>query len=127
MGKFCTNCGHELRDGDKFCSNCAAAVGGQVPAPAVQLEYCEIKWRSHGFWLVHDSFYGEIRGPRGLSGALTQQYVGSLVDPHGPLQNGKNKRAVEGLVRELASQGWEPLAEHGPQWYNYKFRRQVRG
>jgi hypothetical protein len=27
MAKHCTNCGHELREGDKFCSECGIVLG----------------------------------------------------------------------------------------------------
>ena len=30
MGKFCTQCGHELQDGVDFCPNCGALVDGDV-------------------------------------------------------------------------------------------------
>jgi phage shock protein C len=30
---FCTKCGTELREQDKFCFNCAAATGRGVPIP----------------------------------------------------------------------------------------------
>jgi phage shock protein C len=30
---FCTRCGTELREQDKFCFNCAAATGQGAPAP----------------------------------------------------------------------------------------------
>jgi len=29
MGKFCTNCGAQLRDKAAFCSNCGSAVAAQ--------------------------------------------------------------------------------------------------
>jgi phage shock protein C len=31
---FCTKCGTELREQDKFCFNCAAATGRGAPPPA---------------------------------------------------------------------------------------------
>lgn len=33
---FCTNCGNRIPDESKFCSGCGAALGGAVPAAAVE-------------------------------------------------------------------------------------------
>ena len=34
MGRFCTNCGHPVKDGDLFCMNCGAKLQA-APAPTV--------------------------------------------------------------------------------------------
>lgn len=34
MAKFCSNCGHELNEGDNFSSECATSVGGVAPDAA---------------------------------------------------------------------------------------------
>lgn len=31
---FCTNCGKEMTDADRFCSQCGKAPGGAAPPPA---------------------------------------------------------------------------------------------
>lgn len=45
MAKYCANCGHELREGDKFCAGCGTPAGGVAmqaqPARRGHWEYAE--------------------------------------------------------------------------------------
>jgi hypothetical protein len=37
------------------------------------------------------------------------------------------KQACDDFIRQLTSEGWEPLPDMGEYWYSYKFRRPVKG
>jgi zinc-ribbon domain len=54
MAKFCTNCGHELREGAKFCSECETPVRSETaPGSLTGWEYCEIKCEPRIFRVGH--------------------------------------------------------------------------
>jgi uncharacterized membrane protein YvbJ len=58
MANFCSNCGHELRERDKFCSECATPVGGAATqAQPERSEYCEITWTKKGFFIQAQSYF----------------------------------------------------------------------
>jgi zinc ribbon protein len=138
MAKHCTNCGHELRETDKFCAECGTAVGGGAPqAPQIQWEYCEIfcDCRKVG-WFPGLSdfyvFYATGIGPRGTFAVPAGDYKGGSSDIYPtkgahPRPSDENSKAVNTLVAVLVGASWEPLPGKGQDWFSYKFRRPFRG
>jgi len=137
MAKFCSNCGHRLQDGDKFCSECGATVGAPAfapgapvyaPAQAVAYETCEIKWRRRWSWPIYRFvFYAEAIGPRGMYDAGESPVVSnvrSLVSFGASMH--KLHPYVQRLVTQLTAQGWEPVSDKGIAWWSYRFRRVLR-
>ncbi len=147
MAKFCSTCGHELRDTDKFCSECATPVSGvAVQVQPEHWEYCEIKYtfdktppeRKKAFLRSYFDivFYDEGLGQKGIfrvptsepRGRITEGYEGKPNEYNSPVsQMPEDVAACKALVNELAQLGWEPLAQKGASWWNYKFRRPERG
>src|SRR5690349_19282832 len=67
MANHCTNCGHELRDGDKFCANCGATQAGVQSAPQggqAARETCEVRWRKSSAGCY---FSARVITPHGIS------------------------------------------------------------
>lgn len=131
MAKHCTNCGHELRDSDKFCAECGTAVGGNAPTQPepVRYEYCEIENQLVGDFgfMAMDKLYrlfavavSPIRGQYTAAEAIEWNDDGKRKLPTGDA-------ALSQMVRYLASQGWELMPQRGKNWYSYKFRRPVKG
>lgn len=129
MAKHCTNCGHELRDTDKFCAECGTAVGGVLSvSQATRQEACEIVgiWIEDGGWFGQDhcQFVAKAIGPRGTFNAEVSPILkGGILREETP----EHKAALDSLIRRLAADGWEPLPTRGKDWYSFKFHRQVKG
>jgi hypothetical protein len=130
VAKHCTNCGHGLRDTDKFCPECGTSVNQESGTNAgATYETCEIKWkRQRSMFLYRFVFYAEAIGPRGMYAAAQSAEVVNSPSPAG--MSGvipkRTHAALNALVSLLAAEGWEPVSEKGPAWYSYKFRRPVR-
>lgn len=132
MAQHCTNCGRDLRDGDRFCAACGAPVGGATaPSRATTYETCEIKWRlTSRFFILKFVFYVEAIGPQGMYNAGDSKVVNNTDSPIGGLLDSNRKRsepALTAFIAQLTSKGWESVPEKGLAWYSYKFRRPVRG
>jgi hypothetical protein len=136
----CTNCGHELREGEKFCAECGTPASGQaatyVQATPTQWEYCEIFfdegrtswWRGAG---IDSFFYAEgrrgddtyiiARSPTFKSGF--EAVLGGTVT----VPPKSSRHQFDRLVRELVSGGWELMNDRaGRSWWRVKFHRQVK-
>jgi hypothetical protein len=132
MAKHCTNCGHELREGDKFCSECGTVVGGAAAqARPTVWDYCEI----FEVYLRTDDFF---------SSASIYHFVAVAVTPTQDRYNAgesgeygwkvyKTKKGIlhpqdrlAELTQKLLADGWEPLSQKGENWYSYTFRRPVK-
>ena len=129
MAKHCTNCGHELREGEKFCAECGTAVGGAaapVPQP-VQYEYCTIVYgEPGGFMGMTGRFRVEASGPYGRH-TLTvsdtckgETYQTGLQQYLGP--SARCQETLNQLMRSLTADGWELLPETEGGWWGHKFR-----
>lgn len=123
MAKFCSNCGHELRDTDKFCSECGAAVGGGAALPGAW-EYCEIKlWHKEVIFGEQEMLYAEGSGPYGVRTVARGRTFRSQVTYEWPVQlNDTYKTALSDLVQTLIAEGWEQLPNKGPAPWSFKFR-----
>jgi hypothetical protein len=119
MAKHCTNCGHELRETDKFCAECGTAVGGN---PA-QWEYCEVTWVNLNF--TNKCFMGTAIGPKGIYSAGQSQEFDDGRNDIPWASDMKAATAINAFVIQLQSDGWEVLPNKGPYWFSYKFRRPV--
>lgn len=96
--------------------------------PSLKWEYCEI---------VHELIKVQIGIPRinsrfwakGIGSNGIYRVAESDVEINGdsPLQSvEKDRLACESLVQTLINEGWEPIDEHGSEWFSYKFRRRVQ-
>jgi zinc-ribbon domain len=93
MAKHCTNCGHELRDSDKFCSECGTPVGGVTrQTQPERLEYQTFSESLTG------NFYGIEGVP--MDGGLPTTPGGKLTR--------EIEDAVDRMLDRAASAGWEP-------------------
>lgn len=121
MATHCTNCGHELREGDKFCAECGTPAGGTaVPPKSIQWEYCEISkhmtrnsW-SHSWHVFWAQAVSPVRGE--YNAGTSQEFQWS--------SDGQAERAaLDAFIQQLSSIGWELLPNRGEENYSYKFRR----
>jgi zinc-ribbon domain len=128
VAKHCTNCGHELREGDKFCAECGASAGqATTPQQAPVYETCEIKWRRTMSWPVFRfAFVAEAIGPQGMYSAGQSDSVTGPASPERGAGAARGKAVLNALIARLTSEGWESVSTKGPEWYSYRFRRQVR-
>ena len=122
---YCTNCQHQLSSIDKFCSQCGNPVGG-IPAkgPEPVWEYCEIGYELVGLLGFNHRFIAKAIGSRGSFIATAPSINISTNFPHPGVK--KDVQACDAMKNRLIADRWEPIAEHGPEWFNYKFRRRVR-
>jgi hypothetical protein len=139
IANFCSSCGHELREGEKFCAECGTPVDEsapqtQPPPQPITYETCEIdvhylngtffstQWRG--------VFMAKAVGPEGIYSAgystmhLTGGYINITFERTFDNME-KAQRAVNGLVQHLVTTGWEPTV-NGPEWWQYRFQRPVR-
>jgi zinc-ribbon domain len=141
MASFCSNCGHDLREGAKFCDECGSAVGeNHSQPPAERWEYCEImstvvketqKWYYGGG--EYDrvlAFRAEAIGEQGIYTAGESRTWKSRDGGRTPMKEDEQVRTIhKEFVAHLISEGWQPRPDDagpGKFWYNYKFRRQLK-
>jgi len=129
MAKHCTNCGHELRETDKFCSECGTGIGGvKVQTQPTQWE-TGIIYRetvSEPNWVTYhwDKFYLEALGPKGKR-VLSQTDKFKVTNNSSP--DSRNHGSIcDEFIRRVIADGWELTGEMGQNWWNYKFRRPVK-
>ena len=97
MARFCTNCGHERKDADKFCAECGTAAGGKAPQlPAVQ----------RGHWECQ-TFTESLAGARFRGVVWPFDGCVPCTRPRGSIA-GHIERIVDELVVCAARDGWEP-------------------
>jgi zinc-ribbon domain len=127
MAKHCTNCGHELRETDKFCAECGTPLGG-VAAQSIVLEFCTIKLLSEQKLVGRKVWFtAEGTGPYGIRNVASSHKFNNFI-PFGwtiPV-DAKFKAALAEIIQVLIADGWEQLPDMGPREYNYKFRRPVK-
>jgi zinc-ribbon domain len=138
MAKHCTNCGHELRDGDKFCAECGTPTSGAVVQPQpTRWEYCEIVWAQLGGMNIFNHkalalLWAKAVGPQGTYQAASSDKPIHALMPGagtfdlGPISDRAGQEACDALVTKLLAAGWEP-AGRGAEWFSHKFRRPVWG
>jgi hypothetical protein len=130
MVKHCTNCGHELRETDKFCAECATPVGStQVPSPQpLQYETCQIEYEilRETFWILRNAqlqFYADAVGPKGRYVAGRSAKFENCENLPFPEQH---SAVLNDLIANLTSEGWESLGRTETAFWKYKFRRPVK-
>jgi len=96
MAKHCTNCGHELRDTDKFFAECGTPVDGSRP---------QAQATPQGRW-VYETFTESLNGAtfKGISWPLNG---GAPSAKSGDLP-GYIERIVMELVSRVSAEGWQP-------------------
>ncbi len=138
MAKYCTNCGREMREDDKFCAECGTPVSGAVSTPALpqqpyqplSWEYCTIKASWKGGWTyrgVKGFFYGEATGPSGIyMVARSREWQDKDGDTFRISSVNRDMKAVlSEFVQTLVASGWELIPEMGRVEWEYTFRRPV--
>lgn len=132
MAHHCTECGHELRDTDKFCAECGTPVDGAPPqAPVIQWQYCDIDLANDEGGGYGSFFFGGRRSfwraiGVGPNGRFVAAKSGEFAH-RGRSISDEASQALDELIRRLSRDGWELLPIRGSLWYNYKFRRIARG
>jgi hypothetical protein len=136
--RHCNHCGQRLPTDATVCFRC----GSQPPFPQFPqvskeissvyepgVELCEIGWirKTHGFNTTI-VFEAQVTGPNGIYIVATAEPVPNKMEsvPGGgfiPSPTNEAMEAVSDLVAEIIHSGWEPLAERGYFWWNYRFRR----
>lgn len=96
LARYCANCGHELREGDKFCAECGTSAGGAA---------AQAQPARRGHWEYH-TFTESLNGAKftGISypmdGGVASAKSGDIA--------GTIERVVNALVARLSAEGWEP-------------------
>jgi len=137
MARYCTNCGHELRDGDKFCSECGTPVGSLASSPLrPRWETCEITCRevkaARRFTKVQLQFVAAAIGRVGRYVAAESEVFPAGEDDAPDYSEPDHMRILTALITRLTADGWNVLpdrVEHpvfGYLWYGYRFHRLIR-
>lgn len=105
----------------KFCYVCGNRLTANIPEPA--WEYCEIGYELVGFLGTSHRFTAKAIGPGGSYIAAAPSVTISTNFPHPAVK--KDVQACDVMKGGLIADRWEPIAEHGTEWFNYKFRRRV--
>ncbi|WP_220211026.1 zinc ribbon domain-containing protein [Reticulibacter mediterranei] len=139
----CTQCGAELLSTANFCHVCGTrrlgsagtlkpdnanfchVCGIRITANATESvwEHCQIEYELVGALGFSHRFIAKALGPRGPYMATDPSVTISTNFPHPGVK--KDVQACDTMKARLLADRWEPLAEQGPEWFNYKFRRRV--
>jgi hypothetical protein len=137
MARYCANCGHEFRDGDKFCAECGTPIGSPVSSSLPpRWETCEVTYREIKqaalFTMAQGQFAAVALGRIG-------RYVAAESDVFAAGENGEpdyneptHVASLTALITRLISEGWEVLPDKalhpvfGYIWFGYRFHRLVR-
>jgi roadblock/LC7 domain-containing protein len=136
MAKYCTNCGHELREGDKFCAECGTPVGSPASVPLrPRWETCDITYREvkpAGLFTRAQGQFVAIALGRVGSYVVAESAVFAVGANDAPdLNEPEHVAALTALISRLTADGWVALAEKVPHpmfgylWFGHKFRRLV--
>jgi len=120
----CARCGMGLRPDANYCTECGARV--RALNPDEEWECCEIVARSGWTGDILPKRYIIISAEARATGRIYPVAVHETRIPkeYGELGD-EGRAAVEKIARELEDTGWEPVPEHGAQWWSYRFRRRV--
>lgn len=121
MAIQCIQCRTELLPTANFCHVCGIQITANVSEPV--WEYCEIGYELVGLLGFGHRFIANAIGPRGPFVATAPSVTISTNFPHPGVK--KDVQACDAVKGRLIADRWEPIAEHGPEWFNYKFRRRV--
>lgn len=140
---YCTECGKQLPNDANFCLNCGTPIK-QSTKPSnqseQQWEYCEISYKTAGGLLgvlgTRGCFIANAVGSRGMyiaaqsTTTFDSTYLGHESSEPVPLDflgnphRERAKAALNEVVTQLSSDGWQPAGK-GEEWWRYKFRRQL--
>ena len=124
---LCPTCASRLPDDANYCLHCGKAQRRDGLVPVMRRDICEIyRSQEHGEWFEGgDTFWEAIAiGPQGRSsvgrsGTCPRKAVGSAREvKHADV-------VLDLLITQLVQDEWQPLPR-GPEWYSYRFERQVR-
>lgn len=117
MAKHCTNCGHELRETDKFCAECGTAVEGGAPqSKPTQWEYCEVDTvdgKAKFLASAQHHWVATVVGRNGMyEVAKSERLPGWPTDPLGNDVFG-HRKTLQAFIQKLVADGWEPIQGRG--------------
>jgi len=137
MANYCAHCGHELRDGDKFCAECGTRIGSPASSPQrPQWETCEITYREVQqaglFTRAQGQFVAVALGRVGRYVAAESEVFSAGDNGEPDLNEPEHVTILTALINRLTADGWVALPEKVPHpvfgylWFGHKFRRLVR-
>lgn len=140
---FCNKCGTNLPDEAQYCHQCGTAQNPtqKVQAPEQSWEVCEIVWQFLPYSVSIFSreskrkyrFWAQAIGPSGRYDAGSVEFdavIGSLT--HSPLEHANEgsteneiakTTALDNLIQQLVSDGWQAAETRGSHWFSFRFRR----
>lgn len=152
MAKYCTNCGHELREDDKFCAGCGMKASRDTPSMKVSGDTVSQssfdKWEScqiidatgHNETVKTTPPYSrtisEHEDGRLYARAIHPKrghYVAGEVEYNcdypilNPKTNVTKQQALDILLARLKADGWiiRSFNPGAPYWWEFKFDRPV--
>ena len=137
MAKYCDTCGHEVREGDKFCAECGAPIGSPAASLAPpRWETCEVTHREVKpaglFTRAQIQFIAAALGRVGRYVAAESEIFSAGENGAPDYNEPSHVRILTALISRLISDGWEELPQKvqhpvfGYIWFGYRFRRLVR-
>ena len=132
----CVKCGARLPDSADFCPRCGAAhrssgIGQSSAEP--RWETCEVTYdlvKSPAFGKATFHLVGVAIGPSGRYRAATSipfkdnQYMEGC--PTTGFVPSGGQESLDDLIRKLTRDGWDHVGNHGPYWWQLRFRRRVK-
>ena len=122
MAKHCTSCGHEVREGEKFCAECGTPTGTTSQSEWSEWETCDLGEGGEDNWLWGTRYYcfATVTGPNGVYVIAKSQQLSNSDHTH-------NANVQNGMLQKLMKDGWELVGT--VQEYNgdhYRLRRRVK-
>lgn len=143
---FCKHCGQSIDSDSTFCRYCgkSQSTSSSQVSQEERWEVCEIQWviytKGKRMWDADKFQFKAVRA--GASGTETvarsvgfeawrdakdSQFETRDYTTIPPKENAEGLKALNELVARLVQDGWESQGHYGTAWFQYKFRRLIKG
>ncbi len=121
---LCQSCGTQVPERANYCWKCGKPMRPGVQKDDSFTETCEIIFQTDDPSYGIGSFSAKAIGVFGVYvfGMSSGFHCEKAPDHMNPDHLSK----LDGLINRLVEAGWEPTGEHGPEWWNHRFRRKVK-
>ncbi|HWR40733.1 MAG TPA: zinc-ribbon domain-containing protein [Patescibacteria group bacterium] len=129
---FCTQCGQEKADNDRFCRRCGRPLTNALAEVASERKECWVEFKITGErWGIFPRDEGVFQAYRSEGDNVVA--VGQPVKIElescsfdGPKKtNRRHTKALEKLTGQLTGEGWQLCETPRPEWYNLRFFRYI--
>jgi len=120
---LCQKCGTQVPDRANYCWKCGKPVRpGIKETEEERWETCEVVYQN-GENNESSCFAAKAIGLYGVYIFGTSSAFHSTQDPDH--RNNDHTAKLDLLINRLVEAGWELVPDHGPDWWNHRFRRRI--